>query len=150
MRRFLLRCALLVPVGACSYSVEVGSLNPFGSGEDPALPVTVPEIERDPVASVEAMEIGRGHRGWLVQATGYTDVVGYYSPLLRLRDGGRPAADGMIELEFVARPPEATSLDSAELVARRIIAAQFIPDDIAKGARGVRVLAGGNHVEKAF
>ncbi|HEU0222664.1 MAG TPA: hypothetical protein VFR34_10715, partial [Paracoccaceae bacterium] len=73
---------------------------------------------------------------------------GYHAPELRLMNGGQPSADGMIELEFVARPPEPDAPAPTNTGSMRMIAAQFIAADILGAARGVRVHAVGGATER--
>jgi hypothetical protein len=148
MRRFLLPLVGLL-VGSCGFSANLGDLNPFG-GSDPAPSAAAPVIQRDRIANVESIEIGRSYKGYLVQATGYTVVEGYFEPQLRPLNGGKPAADGLIELEFIARPPVVTNLGVSDLAARRVIAAQFLGDLLVQDAKGVRVIAEGNSVQAMF
>ncbi len=158
--------AALVLAG-CSAGFDVGNLNPFTSAEEEAAAEAEaaaaaaanrpgePPTER--IAAVEAVTAGRGYRGVLVQADGLAPRPGYFRAQLRLLNEGRPAADGRVELEFVARAPEtaanppdpAAQAPAPSDVARRVTAAQFVGDDLLAAATGIRVLATGNAAEIA-
>lgn len=149
MRRTGLACVFVLPLAACSATVEVGSLNPFRGRDAPAGPAA-PVDRHEPVAAVLAVEAGQAHRGLIVTATGAAQLQGYFRPELRLRNGGRPGPDGFIELDFVAIPPETTTLQPGDAATRRLVAAQFLPSDLVAAARGVRVIAAGGALERRF
>lgn len=148
MRRFFGAGLGVLALGGCSMGTSIADLNPLASDDPPE--VEAPVILTERVAQVESLEIGRGHRGHVVSATGLVPLQGYFAPELRLVDEGRPDAEGMIAFEFLARPPEAARLGAAEEATRRLLAAAFLPDELAAGATGVRILANSNSLARPF
>ncbi|GIX12119.1 MAG: hypothetical protein KatS3mg118_0078 [Paracoccaceae bacterium] len=148
MRRLAGFLVVLTAISGCSVSTEIRGLNPFSAAPAEA-PAAQPEVPVDPVARIESLEIGQAYRGVIATATGLADLAGFHHPELRLLNEGRPAADGMIELEMVARPPEQASL-SVDAAARRLIAAAFLPEELVRAARGVRVIGATNAVARPF
>lgn len=139
---------ILATISGCSTSATFSSLNPF-PGSASESPAPAEPVRKDPVPIVESLELGQAHRGVIATATGLADLAGFFSPELRLLNDGRPAADGMIELAFVARPPEAATM-AADPAARRLVAALYIPAELMAAAKGVRVVGGSNAVARPF
>jgi len=121
----------------------------LGFGEDEAeAPETEPPAEglaargREPVESVEAIEIGRTAQGVAVAAFGTAPGLGYARPRLLPRRGGELSPDGFIEFDMLAIPPDPDrDLPRGEASARRLRADALIDAEDLAGARGVRVFA---------
>jgi hypothetical protein len=149
MRHFIAMIALAIATAGCSFDtgIDIPDVPGLGSGT-PEAAEAGPQPER--IDTIERIDVGQAARGVIVDAAGYALLPGYYRPELRLIDGGRPAADGMIELEFVAIAPATVDTAAPGTETRRLIAAQFLPSELIRGARGVRVLAVGNMAEHPF
>ena len=95
-----------------------------------------------PVQSVRSVEIGRTSSGILITAFGTAPGLGYSLPALRPRRGGKPAADGYVELDFVATEPIAGLPLPPGTTRTRALRAD-LPVDIRalRGVRGLRVMA---------
>ncbi|RMF38626.1 MAG: hypothetical protein D6754_07110 [Alphaproteobacteria bacterium] len=101
---------------------------------------------------VETVEIGKAYRGIIVQTRGLSRREGYFAARLRLLNDGKPGEDGMIELEFLARPPSAaTPPPGPDAVATfPLTAAQYLRAEQLDGAKGLRVVARDNALTQAF
>lgn len=150
-----LNFVLVMSLAGCSSSVSIDRLNPFSSSDELGrseidIPDTGPEIRRDLVAEVTSVEVGTATGGILVQARGIAPLLGYYEGRLRLVQGQVLSPDGLIQVEFVARAPEAAPVTSGSPEARAITAAQFIDADTLGTATGVRVIAANGAVDHLF
>ncbi|MGF1551936.1 MAG: hypothetical protein ACFBWO_05450 [Paracoccaceae bacterium] len=146
MRRSVLVLALIVPLAGCSL---------FGDGEEEAAPVeTAGDTARartEPVASIARREIGRTRDGFVLTAFGEAPGAGYGAPVLAPRREGRPGADGFVEYDFLARPPDpGFALGRGSQTVRRLRADRLIDAEALRGTRGLRVFSAGNASQIAF
>lgn len=94
------------------------------------------------VSEVLGVELGRTRDGVLLTARGTAPGLGYALPELRARRGGAAAADGYIEFDFVASPPDpALVLPEGTAKARQILANRALFDAQLRGVRGLRIIA---------
>ncbi|MEM8741398.1 MAG: hypothetical protein AAGE13_07860 [Pseudomonadota bacterium] len=147
MRPSYLPLVAALTIAGCSVDPEEADVNPFETIEDES--AERPAIQFDRVAIVESLEIGQAYRGMIAQVSALASMQGYFAPELRLIDDGQPDAEGYIVMEFVARPPDSTALEAA-LATRRLVAALFVPEELAAAAQGVRVLGVENSVARPF
>lgn len=82
--------------------------------------------------------------GVVVTATGTTSTSGWRNPRLEPRIYITPPSDGFLDLDFVAEPPEAYLQVLTQIVGGCVI------DSIPEWARGIRIHAATNSVERSF
>lgn len=108
----------------------------------PADPAGGAARSREPVARVEAIELGRTRDGIAVAAFGIAPGLGYARPRLVPRRDGAPAPGGYLEFDFFALPPDPDrDLPRGEPSARRLRADRLIPERDLAGVRGLRIYA---------
>lgn len=104
-----------------------------------------------PVDRIETLELGRLYDGYMLTAYAIAPGAGYYQPELKIRYGGRPAADGFYEFDFLVRPPDdPAAFADAPLTARQMRGDYSLPVEMLRGARGVRVWSARDSVEGRF
>ncbi|MEL6775570.1 MAG: hypothetical protein AAFP23_12450 [Pseudomonadota bacterium] len=142
MRRPALTAALLLAVlalPACSL---------FGDDEEELAETDIVEevqARREQVQRVGKVEIGQLSDGLVVSAFGVAPGAGYANPTLEPRRQGRPGADGFIEFDFIAQPPDPSlQMPVGEPRARILRADRLLPSGAFVGSAGVRVFASGN------
>jgi hypothetical protein len=119
-----------------------GAAAACGSNTDAPPPATAPvEDPKRPITGPIALDLGRTFDGYMLTATAIADAVGWSSGELRARG---VAADGFLDIDFVALPPSAEALIAEAATprseaARRVIA--FRPLSLAdlRPLAGIRV-----------
>jgi len=108
-------------------------------------------LVREPVVSVERIEIGRTASGLALSAFGVAPGIGYARPVLVPRRDGAPGRDGVLDFDFLATPPDpGRELGQGSLDARRLRADILLDANRLRGARGLRVHALSGGVEMRF
>ena len=104
---------------------------------------------REPVVSVERLEIGRTASGLALVARGVAPGSGYARPRLIPRREGAPGRDAMLDFDFVVTPPDPDrNLPEGDSKVRRVRADTLLSPGDLRGARGIRVhgLRGGAEI----
>jgi hypothetical protein len=117
-----------------------------------------PEIDeaaliKDPVLRANRMEIGALYDGYMLAVFGEAPTTGWFAPELRPRNNGAASADGMLELDFVAAPPEKNDGEpgtEGTPVQRAIRADYQITRRALVGMRGVRIYAASGPIQGLF
>ncbi|MEM8755088.1 MAG: hypothetical protein AAGF90_19150 [Pseudomonadota bacterium] len=142
-----LAIAALTALAACSWLGE-GDENdepPAPAAEAPAGPPKVP------VQRIRTLELGRLPNGFMLTAFGVAPGLGYYSPELRPRFGGRPGPDGFLEYDFLVREPDEPGQgENAPVAARAVRGDTPLVSDALRTAVGVRVWSERDSVEGLF
>ena len=137
--------ALLAALVACSDNETVGDIGTLWGEESSAERKAREELQarrenKVPVQAVRSVEIGRTSNGILLTAFGTAPGLGYSLPALRVRRGGKPAADGYLDFDFVASEP-APGFDLPPGNTRTRAIRADLPIDLRAltGIRGLRV-----------
>lgn len=135
---------VLAPLAACSV---------FGGDAEEesvaAAPVAAEPMIR-PIESVRGVEIGRTRDGVVLTAYGIAPGLGYASPQLRERRGGRIGTDGYLDFDFVATAPDREfQLPEGKPQARILRADRLLAIEVLQQARGIRIhdARGGQQIE---
>ncbi|MEM7497442.1 MAG: hypothetical protein AAF371_05550 [Pseudomonadota bacterium] len=135
-RRRILALGLVAALPGCAL---------FGGDEEEERAAEAERLERrrEPVENVGRIEIGRASDGsFAVSAFGVAPTTGFSAPTLAIRRGGRPAADGFLEFDFLALAPDpGLQMPRGEITARRLRADRVLKPEELAVARGVRVYA---------
>lgn len=138
MRRQLLSLLACAVAAGC---VEMSGPAPGLSSPPP------PEPDKQMIQRVGSMEIGRTFNGVNLTAYGLSDSIGWRDPELRPR-GAVPGPDGIINLEFVARPPVEAKPGPVPV---RLMRADIAFDMATmRQSRGVRIEAREGALQAAF
>lgn len=104
-----------------------------------------------PVETVRNIEIGRTRNGIAVTAYGIAPALGFAGAELRPRREGKPGPDGVLDFDFVARPPDARfNLGEGAIPARAIRADTLLSPRQLEGVRGIRIHAAQGGLQMAF
>ncbi|MGF1658313.1 MAG: hypothetical protein ACFCUS_02705 [Rubrimonas sp.] len=140
------RAAVLTAALAASIAAGCTVGGNLSDPPDPALAQRYLDGLRAPVAQIEAMELGRTRDGFALSVFGRVPTVGWSAPQLRPRDPA-VSADGMLEYDFVAVPPQGVEPRPGPV---RIRADRAFPADAAAQARGVRIWSAEGAAEGLF
>lgn len=100
------------------------------------------EASYEPVVAVTQVEMGRTRNGLVITAYGLAPGVGYSMPELRPRRDGKPAPDGYIDYDFVARAPlKPLAVQDASKSARTVRADRPVDFKDLRGTKGIRIHA---------
>lgn len=123
----------------------------LGGEEDAPAAVSAMPLPAENVQAIRELEVGRTRRGIALAAFGTAPGLGYSNPRLVARRDGEPAADGMLDFDFVVNPPPPElGLGQGSPRARAVRADAEIPMETARRVRGVRVHAVTGGVQMFF
>lgn len=142
--RFAAVCVLAAALGLTGCGI-------FGGDEAPPPEASPARVEAVNVQAIGKLEIGRSRGGLMLAAFGTAPGLGYSKPRLVPRREGRPAADGMLDYDFVVdTPPRGLALPPGTPKARSVRADVELPIEVVRAARGVRVHATVGGVQMMF
>jgi hypothetical protein len=134
----------IVAFAALAAASVLGGCSRFDpDDEEPAAgePAAV-EARYEPVVEARDIEIGRTRNGLVITVIGLAPGAGYAAPELRPRRDGRPAPDGYLDFDFVARAPNpALNLGTGSERVRTVRADRHLSLEELRGAIGLRIHA---------
>lgn len=151
--------AALLLLAACDTVREYTPDLRFGKAETATRAEERPAVDpqtlvKRRVASAGRMEIGRTFDGYMLAVFGEAPATGWFAPELRPLNEGAVAADGFLELEFVAAAPEDNAGQPGDPAAgpvQRAIRADYeITRRALVGVRGVRIVTQGAPIQGVF
>jgi len=143
-------CACLAGPVACG---DIGTLWGEDSRAEKERKADVQQaiLNKVPIHSVRAVEMGRTRDGFLLTAFGTAPGLGYALPALQARRDGAPGVDGFLEFDFVATEPAPEfQMPQGTARTRALRADLALSERELRGARGIRVLTLTGGVELVF
>lgn len=124
------------------------------SGADKTEESAAQAVQADPyvpVESVRNIQIGRTRNGIAVTAFGIAPGLGFGAPELRPRRDGKPGPDGVLDFDFVARPPDARfNLGEGPIEARAVRADTLLTARKLEGVQGIRIHGASGGLQMQF
>jgi len=143
-----MRAALALALAAV---VGLGGCSGSKSDKKEEAAAAVPADPYVPVEAVRNIEIGRTRDGIAVTAYGVAPGLGFGSPALRPRRGGKPGPDGHLDFDFVARAPDARfGLGTGEPAARGVRGDVFLTPRDLVGVIGIRIHGASGGLQMQF
>jgi hypothetical protein len=122
--------------------LSLGGCSLFGDDEEEVAAEAAVEtaVRREPVESVERLELGRTRNGVAITAIGTAAGLGYSRPILVPRREGQPDPEGMLEFDFFVSPPDPSlDLPPGQGRALEVRADRLVPLATVSGVRGIRI-----------